>query len=123
MGQLTEISRKLYLEDNSLSGSVPSELGALSSVQYLHLNGNSLVGSLPTEIGLRVIRSRAHPTRRPCSLLALSAHSRCEAILGANAHAWQGGPPRYQLSVSAVLSPSIPPAQIDQPWPASSGLQ
>ena len=92
MGRLTEISGYLSLNDNSLSGSVPSELGALSSVQYLYLSQNSLVGSLPTEMGLRVIRSRAHPTRRPCSLLALSPHFRCEAILGANARAWQEGP-------------------------------
>jgi Leucine-rich repeat (LRR) protein len=36
---------------NQLSGSIPTQLGRLSSMQVLQLERNSLTGSLPTEIG------------------------------------------------------------------------
>ena len=41
----------LYLNINSLTGSIPAELGKLSEIIYLDLNGNSLTGSIPTALG------------------------------------------------------------------------
>ena len=42
---------QLDLSDNSLDGSIPAELGNLSSLQRLRLNSNSLSGSIPSELG------------------------------------------------------------------------
>jgi len=42
----------LDLYDNSLSGSLPSELGLLTDLQILRLASNALSGSLPSELGL-----------------------------------------------------------------------
>ena len=44
--RVTEIS--LY---NGMSGTLPSELGSLSKLQYLNLNANALSGALPSELG------------------------------------------------------------------------
>ena len=40
----------LDLKNNSLSGSIPSELGDLSNLNWLDLYGNSLSGSIPSEL-------------------------------------------------------------------------
>ena len=40
----------LYLEDNNLTGLLPSELGNLSRLETLHLNSNELTGKLPSRI-------------------------------------------------------------------------
>ena len=40
-----------YLQNNQLSGSIPTELGDLSSLWYLRLENNQLSGSIPTELG------------------------------------------------------------------------
>ncbi len=42
---------KLSLFNNSLSGTLPSELGSLSNLQVLSLNFSSLSGTLPSELG------------------------------------------------------------------------
>jgi Leucine-rich repeat (LRR) protein len=42
----------LYLPRNSLTGSIPTELGLLGNLMGLNLSGNSLTGSIPTELGL-----------------------------------------------------------------------
>ncbi|KAK3281766.1 hypothetical protein CYMTET_10457 [Cymbomonas tetramitiformis] len=42
----------LYLNHNSLTGTVPTELGLLSSAEELSLAYNSLTGTVPTELGL-----------------------------------------------------------------------
>ena len=44
--------KALSLPSENLSGSVPREIGLLTSLTSLDLSGNSLTGSLPTEIGL-----------------------------------------------------------------------
>ena len=36
---------------NGMSGTLPSEYGSLSKLQYLNLNANSLSGALPSELG------------------------------------------------------------------------
>ncbi|MBC6475736.1 MAG: putative Ig domain-containing protein, partial [Hormoscilla sp. GM102CHS1] len=49
---------KIELGENSLSGTLPSELGSLRDLQVLHLDENSLSGTLPSELGsLRDLRS------------------------------------------------------------------
>ena len=46
-GRVTE----LFLEQNQLSGEIPSELGNLANLEWLHLSGNHLSGCIPA--GLR----------------------------------------------------------------------
>ena len=41
----------LNLQGNSLTGSIPIELGNLSNLESLHLNRNQLMGSIPAELG------------------------------------------------------------------------
>ena len=41
----------LELSDNNLSGSIPSSLGSLSSLERLELNENQLTGEIPPELG------------------------------------------------------------------------
>ena len=40
------------MQNNGISGTVPTELGLLSSLQSLDLYNNTLQGTLPTELGL-----------------------------------------------------------------------
>ena len=46
-GRVTGIT----LSNNSLLGTIPIELGALDSLQYLYLNSNRLSGTIPMELG------------------------------------------------------------------------
>ena len=50
LGQLTDVER-LSLNNNQLSGAIPSELGQLSNLVRLYLNENQLSGALPSELG------------------------------------------------------------------------
>ena len=50
LGSLTSFEQ-LILNNNELSGEIPSELGMLTSLQWLHLHSNSLTGSIPSEFG------------------------------------------------------------------------
>ena len=50
LGNLTNL-QKLNLYRNQLSGSIPSELGNLTNLQYLVLGPNQLSGSIPSELG------------------------------------------------------------------------
>ncbi|KAK3241448.1 hypothetical protein CYMTET_48799 [Cymbomonas tetramitiformis] len=50
LGELTSTHYQ-YLYSNSLTGTVPTELGELTSTHYLWLNDNSLTGTVPTELG------------------------------------------------------------------------
>ncbi|OQY26418.1 MAG: hypothetical protein B6244_13670, partial [Candidatus Cloacimonetes bacterium 4572_55] len=50
IGNLTSLTY-LYLYSNELSGSIPTEIGNLTSLTSLNLLGNSLSGSIPPEIG------------------------------------------------------------------------
>ena len=51
LGSLTSLEQ-LILNNNELSGEIPSELGMLTSLQWLHLHSNSLTGSIPSEFGM-----------------------------------------------------------------------
>eukprot|EP00240_Pyramimonas_obovata_P017656 CAMPEP_0118923748 /NCGR_PEP_ID=MMETSP1169-20130426/2164_1 /TAXON_ID=36882 /ORGANISM="Pyramimonas obovata, Strain CCMP722" /LENGTH=45 /DNA_ID= /DNA_START= /DNA_END= /DNA_ORIENTATION= len=42
----------MYLGRNSLTGTLPTELGLLTSMGLMSLYRNSLTGTLPTELGL-----------------------------------------------------------------------
>ena len=50
LGNLTNL-QLLYLSYNSLSGSIPAELGNLTNLRNLYLLSNSLSGSIPAELG------------------------------------------------------------------------
>ena len=46
-----ENTTELYLHNNQLTGSIPSEIGNLTNLTYLNLGNNQLTGSIPSEIG------------------------------------------------------------------------
>lgn len=48
LGQLTSLEY-LALDTNNLSGAIPTQLGNLSNLQFLHLDGNNLTGTIPIE--------------------------------------------------------------------------
>ncbi|KAK3242273.1 hypothetical protein CYMTET_48030 [Cymbomonas tetramitiformis] len=50
LGELT-LMTSLKLYDNSLTGTLPTELGELTLMTYLELSVNSLTGTVPTELG------------------------------------------------------------------------
>lgn len=50
VGSLTTL-RSLSLSQNGLVGTIPTQLGLLSSLQRLWLSGNSLRGHIPSELG------------------------------------------------------------------------
>ena len=49
LGNLTSL-RTLSLGDNQLSGSIPSELGYLTNLEFLRMQSNQLSGAIPVEI-------------------------------------------------------------------------
>ena len=50
LGNLTSLE-DLSLDDNNLSGPIPAELGNLTSLENLHIPRNNLSGSIPAELG------------------------------------------------------------------------
>ena len=42
---------RLDLRDRNLNGSIPTQIGHLTELEYLKLNGNRLTGAIPSEIG------------------------------------------------------------------------
>jgi len=50
IGQLSSL-QSLYLNSNQLTGTIPSTIGQLSSLQYLYLYSNQLTGTIPSTIG------------------------------------------------------------------------
>ncbi len=51
MGMLSSLER-IRLYDNSITGTIPSEIGMLSSLKGLYLNHNLITGTIPSEIGM-----------------------------------------------------------------------
>ena len=49
-----------YLNGNSLSGSLPTQLSLLTALRFMYLYDNSLSGSLPTQLGARTALSRMY---------------------------------------------------------------
>lgn len=55
---------KLFLTDNSLEGTLPTEFGRLTELRRLRLHNNKLEGTLPTELGnMRKLRKSTHVPR------------------------------------------------------------
>ncbi len=83
LGSLSNL-QDLSLEENSLSGTLPSELGSLSNLQVLNLDRNSLSGTLPSELGslsnLQYLWLESNDFRGtiPNSINALSADKQLE---------------------------------------------
>lgn len=50
LGNLSSI-RTLDLGDNNFSGTIPPELGNLTNLTFLNLDGNALTGNIPPELG------------------------------------------------------------------------
>ena len=50
MGNLFKL-QTLSIEDNQLTGIIPTELGGLTELYYLRLSRNQLTGAIPTELG------------------------------------------------------------------------
>ena len=50
LGQLTSLEY-LSLDTNNLSGNIPVELGNLTNLNYLYLSGNQLTDTIPSELG------------------------------------------------------------------------
>jgi Leucine-rich repeat (LRR) protein len=48
---LTLLVSTVDVGSNGLSGSIPTEIGLLSNLQYLILNNNDLKGPIPNELG------------------------------------------------------------------------
>lgn len=57
VGLMTSLM-SLQLSGNSFSGGVPSAIGLLSSLFYLDLSSNALRGRVPTEIGQAKVKSQ-----------------------------------------------------------------
>ena len=57
LGDLTTLT-SLDLSRNTLTGSIPTELGNLTSLEYLYLNYNQLTGAIPSELGNLTILKR-----------------------------------------------------------------
>mmetsp|Transcript_16932 Transcript_16932/g.22696 ORF Transcript_16932/g.22696 Transcript_16932/m.22696 type:complete len:88 (+) Transcript_16932:217-480(+) len=49
LGALSSLQR-LELQSNQLTGTIPAELGALSSLETLVLQSNNLSGSMPSDV-------------------------------------------------------------------------
>ena len=41
----------MYLDDNQLTGEIPSTIGNLTNLEVLNLRSNQLTGEIPSEIG------------------------------------------------------------------------
>ena len=50
IGNLSSL-RELYLQNNQLTGSIPTQLGNLSNLWLMFLGRNQLTGSIPTQLG------------------------------------------------------------------------
>ncbi len=50
LGSLAQL-QSLSLRDNTLTGAIPPELGSLAQLQSLSLGSNALTGAIPTELG------------------------------------------------------------------------
>ena len=75
--------RRLRLQHNALSGALPLELGALSSLEELSLHANRFSGAIPPELGacarLRVLALEVRgvcAATRACEAIAPGARSR-----------------------------------------------
>ena len=67
LGNLSSL-RELLLHGNSLSGGIPVELGNLANLQLLYLNENQLTGTIPSALGnlhnLRNLHLQMQPADR-----------------------------------------------------------
>ena len=53
LGRLTTITTKVYWDSQSITGTLPTELGSLSSLEsYLHAYKNLMDGPIPSEVSV-----------------------------------------------------------------------
>ena len=45
-------SEWVHLNENKITGSIPTKIGLATTLEYVHLDGNLLTGTLPTELGV-----------------------------------------------------------------------
>ena len=50
LGLFSSTLQILVLDDNSLTGTLPTELGLLKNLEYFSITGNELTGNVPNEI-------------------------------------------------------------------------
>ena len=81
------ITVTLYLSGNNLTGTIPTELGLLSSLEDLNLEANQLSGTIPTEMGLLsnlkelTLSFNQLTGSVPISLASLSSLSKSQSLL------------------------------------------
>lgn len=95
--------RYLDLRDRGLGGSIPTELGRLSSLTYLNLRRNDLTGPIPTELdsltNLRVLN--LHSNELSGTIPDLSSMTRLEQLYLAN-NSLNGGLPEWLGGMARV---------------------
>jgi Leucine-rich repeat (LRR) protein len=53
------VTEELYLEENDLNGTIPTELGLLSNLEYLDLDRNLFTGTIPASLASLSLLSKS----------------------------------------------------------------
>ena len=115
--------RYLDLRDRGLGGSIPAELGRLSSLTYLNLRRNDLSGPIPTELdsltNLRVLN--LHSNELSGTIPDLSSMTRLEQLYLAN-NSLNGGLPDWLGDMTDVKELWLWGNELEGPIPDLSGM-